>query len=246
MKLNYIGKCLLIDESGERVLVLGDLHLGYEGSMRRSGVMIPVKLYEKCVKDFEEIISSLIVGGKVDKIICLGDLKHEFGYILDEEWREIEKFLKILQGKCKELIVIEGNHDKILFPILQKLNIVGNDYYSWKEFIFLHGDKDIKEIYDKDIKEIYDKQIKYWILGHGHPAITLYDEVKKENYKCFLIGRFRKQNIIIVPSFFPLIEGTDPRDYDLGFFWSFNFKNFDVKIVSDNLEVLDFGKLKDL
>ncbi len=238
MKIKYIGKCLLIEDCEERILVIGDLHLGYGGFLRSSGVMIPVKVYEKCVKDFEEIIDSSVVGGKVDKIICLGDLKHEFGAILYEEWRDIENFLKILQKKCKELIIIEGNHDKILFPILRKLDIEGKDYYLWKEFAFLHG--------DRDIEKIYNKFIKYWILGHGHPAVTLYDEFKKENYKCFLTGRFRKQKVIIVPSFFPLIEGTDPRDFELGFFWNFNFENFNVKIVGENLKLLDFGKLKDL
>ncbi len=238
VKFEYIGKCLFIEDSGEKILVIGDLHLGYAGALRTSGVMVPVKIYERCVKDFEEIINSSIVGGRVDKIVCLGDLKHEFGVILHEEWQEIENFLKLLQSKCKELIVIEGNHDKILFPILKKFGVEGSDYYLYKEFAFFHG--------DKDIEEIYDKKIKYWILGHGHPAITLYDDSKKENYKCFLIGQFRRWNVIIVPSFFPLIEGTDPRDYDLGFFWNFNLKNFEVNIVADNLKILDFGKLKDL
>lgn len=234
-KLEYIGKCLLIGESGERVLVIGDLHLGYGGALRASGVMVPVKIYERCVKDFNEVIEFT---GKVDKIICLGDLKHEFGTILYEEWQEIENFLKILQSKCKELIIIEGNHDKILFPILRKLGVVASDYYLWKDFAFFHG--------DKDVEGIYERGVKYWVLGHGHPAITLYDESKKENYKCFLVGPFRRNKIIVVPSFFPLIEGTDPRDFDLGFFWKFNFKNFNVKIVGDNLKVLDFGKLEEL
>jgi putative SbcD/Mre11-related phosphoesterase len=235
MKIEYKGKCLLIKESGERVLVMGDLHLGYEGAMRRSGVMIPVKLYEKCVKDFEELINNI---GKVEKIIILGDLKHEFGYILPEEWKNIVDFLKLLKSYCEELVIIEGNHDHILFPVLKKIGVVGLEIYFWKGFIFAHG--------DKDFGGLYDEKVKYWVFGHGHPAIKLIDNVKKESYKCFLSGAFKKKKVILVPSFFPLIMGTDARDFDLGYPFEFKIEKFDVIVVENNIKSLNFGKLRDI
>ncbi|MEK6836655.1 MAG: metallophosphoesterase, partial [Nanoarchaeota archaeon] len=109
MKIDYIGKCLLIEEKGERVLVIGDLHLGYEGAMRASGVMIPVKLYNKCIADFDLIIFK--VGGFVENIVILGDIKHEFGFILNDEWNLIVKFIEYVRAKCSKLVIIEGNHD---------------------------------------------------------------------------------------------------------------------------------------
>ena len=54
----------------------------------------------------------------------------------------------------------------------------------------------------------------------------------------------KKKEVIIVPSFFPLIEGTDAREFDLRFAWEFDLMNFEVKVVSSNLKVLDFGKLR--
>ena len=235
VKIKYVGKCLLLEKNGERVLVIGDLHLGYEGAMRASGFMIPVKLYEKCVKDFEEIINSV---GRVDKIVVLGDLKHEFGFILQDEWREIVSFLEHLKKKCKEIIVIEGNHDSILFPILKKMEIIGVEYYLWRGFIFAHG--------DKEIINMFDKEVKYWILGHGHPAVNLSDGITRESFKCFLTGSYRRKKIILVPSFFPLSVGTDAREFDLGYASKFNLNNFKACIVGENLEVLEFGKLKEL
>jgi putative SbcD/Mre11-related phosphoesterase len=235
MKIEYKGKCLLIEESGKRVLVMGDLHLGYEGSMRRSGVMIPIKLYDKCVKNFMEVIENT---KRVDKIVVLGDLKHEFGYILHEEWENITDFLKLLKEYCEELVIIEGNHDPILFPVLKKIGAVGVEHYIWKEFIFTHG--------DKDFPELYDKKIRFWVLGHGHPAINLTDGVKRENYKCFLAGEFKKKKVILVPSFFPLIMGTDARDFDLGYPFDFKLEKFKVIIVEDNLNSLKFGKLRNI
>ena len=105
-------------------------------------------------------------------------------------------------------------------------------------------------------------------MGHGHPAVSLSEGVKKEKYKCFLVGKYSKagngkRDVIIVLSFFPLVEGTDPRDvanrssqtfgsrgepsgFDMGFAWKFNLNNFDVKFVGKGLEVLDFGRLSDI
>lgn len=237
LKIEYIGKCLLMTaENGERILVIGDLHLGYEGAMRASGVMIPVKLYDKCVADFDLIINC--AEGFVDNIVILGDVKHEFGFILDDEWREIIKFIEHVRAKCNNLVVIEGNHDVILFPVLKKLGIAGVDYFIWKNAAFAHGDKKIREIERKDIK--------YWVIGHGHPALALYEGAKKEKYKCFLCGDYKEKGarkIIVVPSFFPLIEGTDAREFDLGLAWGFDLMKFRAYAVSDNLKVLDFGEI---
>ena len=52
-----------------------------------------------------------------------------------------------------------------------------------------------------------------------------------------------KREVIIVPSFFPLIEGTDARQFNLGFAWEFDLMNFEVMVVSSDLKVLGFGKL---
>ena len=104
--------------------------------------------------------------------------------------------------------------------------------------MFLHG--------DRDFKEVYDKKIKYWVVGHGHPAVRLSDGMKVEKYKCFLVGCFRKKKVIIVPSFFVGNEGSDPRENDLGLAWNFDLKSFNVVVVGENLEVFDFGKLRRL
>lgn len=232
MKIDFVGKCLLLTEKGERTLAIGDLHLGYEGAMRRSGVMIPVKLFEKSVADFDSIISKT---GELDNIVILGDLKHEFGFILPDEWKYIIKFIEYVKSKCNKLIVIEGNHDSILFPVLGKMGIEGRDYFVWNNVAFTHG--------DKEYTGMNDKEIDYWVLGHGHPAVSLYDGAKKEKYKCFLSGKYKSKKVIIVPSFFPLIEGTDAREFDMKFAWDFNLMKFKAFVVSDDLKVLDFGEL---
>lgn len=238
-KINYVGKCVLVEQENKegkhrkKILAIGDLHLGYGENMRMSGIMIPDRSYEDVVKDIDRIMNYI---GRVDEVILLGDIKHEFGRILDSEWREIKNFIDHLKEKCNKIIIVKGNHDKITEIVTKErgLNIV--DDYILNDIAFVHG--------DRDFPEIYDKNIKYWIMGHGHPAIRISDNVKEEKYKCFLTGKYKGKEIIILPSFFSMNEGTDVRDFDLGMAWPFDLMRFNVKVVGENLEVLDFGTLR--
>ena len=237
MKISYLGKCLLISENGKKILVVGDLHLGYEETLNQAGIFLTRKMFEEVIAYFELIFSRI---GKVDNIVLLGDIKHKFGDILRQEWNDVLRLFDYLQSKLNEdgkIIITKGNHDVILEPIAKKREFVEmKDYFVFKEIVFLHG--------DRDFVEIHDKKIKCWIMGHGHPAVKLSDGVKVEDYKCFLSGRFKNRGVIILPSFFEYSEGSDPRESDLKMGWDFNFNKFNVLVVGeDDLKVLDFGEL---
>jgi len=236
--ISYIGKCLYIEENKKKILVIGDLHLGYEEALNKSGVFVSRTMYNEMVKEIEEVLAKV---GDVDKIVLLGDVKHAFSGNLRQEWNDILRLIDNLKMKCKELVILKGNHDNYLANIASKSGISVEKFHIWKEYCFIHG--------DNDFEEIYDKRIKYWIMGHAHPAINLMDGVKREKFKCFLSGIYKDKEVIIVPSFFSLVEGSDVREWENeeGFLpWDFNFKKFNVKVVSENLEVLDFGKLKNI
>jgi len=189
-KVRYIGKCLLIQKGKERVLVIGDLHLGYEESLNRSGVFISRQMFDEIISDLSEVFGET---GKVEKIILIGDIKHDFGLISRQEWGDVGKFMKYIKPFCSEIVVIKGNHDVILAPIVKRLGLKLKDFYIWKEFCFVHG--------DEDYKQIWQKKVKWIVVGHGHPAIKLRAGVKTEKYKCFLVGKFHGKNMIVVPSF---------------------------------------------
>ena len=236
MEISYIGKCLLISEKGKKILIIGDLHLGYEEVLNQGGVFVTRKMFDEMIDYFNEVFDKI---GKMDKIILLGDVKHNFGGILKQEWNDVLELIDYLSEKIEkegEIVIVKGNHDTILAPILKRregIKLV--DYFIFEEIGFLHG--------DKDFKEIYDKKIKYWILGHGHPAVKIREGVKTEKYKCFLEGKFKGKKVFVVPSFFEYNDGCDPRDSNLGMAWNFDFMKFRVEVVGENLEVLDFGEL---
>ena len=238
VKIRYIGKCLLISCRGERVLVVGDLHLGYEEALNKSGVLVGRQMFDEMISDLNNVFGEV---GRVNKVVLLGDVKHDFGGISRQEWKDVNAILDYFSSMCKKVIVIKGNHDNILFPILKKRKIKLLGCYIWKGFAFVHGDEDYPEIWSKDVETI--------IVGHGHPAVRLVDSVKSEKYKCFLVGKFKWKKIIVLPSFIDFYVGSDPREGEMVVAWDVNWSNFDIKIVPEGgseLDALNFGKLKKL
>jgi len=234
-KYEFVDKALWFPV--EKILCISDLHIGYENSLNSAGVFLPRFQFEQILSDLKRIFEKT---GKVKEVIINGDLKHEFGRISEQEWNETLKVLRFLQENSEKIVIVKGNHDKSLEPIVRRMEIELEDFYVRGNTCFSHGERLIPECFDRKIERI--------VLGHRHPAVSIADKYKEERYKCFLVGKYRKKEVVILPSFFPLIEGSDivNSDSDLLFIPEEKLRNFDVYVVGDKLEVLKFGKLRDL
>lgn len=231
--ISFIGKCLLITEGKKKTLVLGDLHIGYEEYLNKSGVLVSREMFNEMKEYMKKVFERT---GDVNMVVLLGDIKHEFGKISKQEWKEISDFLDIVKEKCKKIVIVKGNHDAIIEPIARRKEVRVMKIYKEGENAFMHG--------DSELEGSYDSKIKRWIVGHGHPAVKLGTSVRKEKYKCFLVGKYKGRDVAIVPSFFSLSAGTDARENSLGLAWKFDLNKFRVYVVEDeSLDVLDFGKL---
>ena len=238
-KIKIIGPGLFIDD---KILVLSDFHFGYEEMLTKRGIMIPRFQY----KDIEDTLKRVLSEIKPEKIIITGDLKHEFGKLNNQEWREIRNTLDFLKTKCREIIVIKGNHDTALISILRKLNVKLEDKFVYKNFLTIHGDKEIK----------IPKAVDTIIIGHEHPAIKFYAVGRKESYKCFLITKYKEKTnlknklfgksktLIVLPSMNPLTEGTDLLNEK--YLSPFIKKAKGRVIIYHNNEHYDFGELSKL
>ncbi len=237
----FLSKTIFFPEKG--ILAVGDLHLGFEYKMQQSGVLIPEMQVEEIKKELKEIFNEIKEKNfKLKKIVFMGDIKHSFSY----EWKEKNYFKEILNFlreyvDDKNIILIKGNHDTIDYSFSDRLK----DYFIDGEIAFSHGHEAFPEIFDKKIKTI--------VIGHLHPSIILSDEqnIKREKYKCFLVGKFKKKEIIILPSFLATIEGTtingikdEYEDY-FSIIPKKNLVNFETFVVGEK-EVYDFGKIKKL
>jgi uncharacterized protein len=237
----FIGKTLFFPEKG--ILAIGDLHLGFEYQLQQSGLIVPERqvkeIKEELTKIFEEIKEKKY---KIKKIVFLGDIKHSFSYQWKEKnyFKEIIEFLKDYVSE-KDILLIKGNHDTIDYSFSDKLK----DYFIKESIAFTHG-----HIF---FPEVFEDKIKMVVMGHLHPSILLSDKqgIKREKYKCFLVGKYKKKEIIILPSFLGTIEGTTvntiPDNYEdyFSIIPKKDLLNFDVYIVGEK-ETYDFGKIKKL
>jgi len=216
----------------EKILILADFHIGLEESLNKQGYLIPINQF----KDIEKRLNSILKKVKPKLIIINGDIKHEFHTISETEWRNTLKILDILTKKAN-VILLKGNHDTILGPIANKRNIIIQDYYKINNIYICHGNKIPENIDFSTSKTI--------IIAHEHPAISISNKIRKETYKCFLLGKFKNKTLIVQPSFNLTTEGTDIlREKLLSPFLKQDLNNFKVFIVQD--KIYNFGKIKDL
>jgi putative SbcD/Mre11-related phosphoesterase len=243
-RYEFIGKTVFFPKEG--ILAVGDLHLGYEKSLKSRGLELPLNQFNEMQAELEKTINNIKARyGKIQQIVFLGDIKHHFNYLASEknEINQLINFLKKYVENENKIIFIRGNHEK------NEKSERYLDYYIFKDIAFIHGNRDFFEIFDKKINLIF--------MGHIHPSVTLADKmsIKKEKYKCFLSGRYRKKEIIILPSFLSITEGVSAnefsdeiaRGYDFSIIPQKELENFEVYIIQEIGEnALDFGKLKDL
>jgi len=217
--------------SKEKTLVVGDFHLGYEEYLHQKGVLLPKMQAKQIHQQLQEILKKV----HPKTIIINGDLKHEFGRVLRQEWKEVLILIDFLLRNCPELVLIRGNHDMILGPIAEKRNIKVVQEYQIGNTLITHGDKLIE----------LTSKVKRIIIGHEHPAISLKDKSKVEKFKCFLKGRWNRKELIVMPSFNPLLEGTDILKEKLLSPFLEDLSRFEVIIVSET-EAYHFGQVKNL
>ncbi len=127
MKYEFVWKALYFPE--EKIVAISDLHIGYEESLSSQGIFVPRRQFEETMKDLKEIFEKI---GKVKEVVIVGDLKHEFGKISSQEWRETRQVLDFLREKAGRVVLIKGNHDKTLGTIDQREDIEIIEKYKKK------------------------------------------------------------------------------------------------------------------
>lgn len=197
---------LLLAEGEERVLVAADLHLGLEHELWLGGVSIPSQT-EKNLARLLNYLDEI----KPDRLLLLGDIKHNVPRTSWQEKREIPEFLHRL---CDRAVVeiVPGNHDSNLADMVP----LGARVRSSSGFVldgvgYFHGHT------WPDEKVVRAKSL---VAGHLHPAIRLSDPLGHSSSrfvwaKTRLLGRAvqehygfsRDSEIIIAPAFNHLCGG---------------------------------------
>lgn len=154
---------LLLRHRGERAVVIGDLHIGWEVTLSQQGIHIP----SQTGKMLQRLLA-IIEKEHPSRIIMLGDVKHSVTGVELEEWRDVPDFFEALLKKVTSIQVILGNHDGNLEPLTpSKVELIPTSGMAlWGRFGLLHG-------HAWPTPEILGCETL--ILGHLHPAVTLRD-----------------------------------------------------------------------
>jgi len=220
--------------SSADALIVSDFHIGYEEMMTSRGTLIPRFQFVDILKRLDGILAQ--IKKPLKHIIINGDLKHEFGSISVQEWRELLKLFDYLALKTEHIVIVKGNHDVKLEPIARKRTISIVDNFKIGDILITHGDAIDADALDKKMKTV--------IIGHEHPALGLRDKNRYEKFKCFLMGTWKRKTLIVQPSFNPLVEGTDVRRENILSPYISSIGQFDAFVVAET--ILPFGKLRDV
>lgn len=252
-----------------KTLIISDIHIGYEESLNRQGILVPRVFFKETMKRLAKSIDAIKnteiknkkpEHKKFDAVILNGDLKDEFGRISETEWRHALRFFDYLATITKRIVIVKGNHDVAIGPLARKRNIELADFY-----FFEIKRPPLKDIHYKKFKNNSIEPLKILvihgdslpsksclkkadliIIGHVHPAVQIRDAVRAETFKCYLVGRFRNKTLIVQPSANVATEGSNvlQERSKSPFLTDAFLRSCDVYIVGD--KIYPFGKLRRL
>jgi putative SbcD/Mre11-related phosphoesterase len=208
---------LLLVEGKQRILVAADLHLGLEYELWLGGVSIPSQT-EMILKRLLGYLAEI----KPDRLLLLGDIKHNVPRTSWLEKKEIPVFLRSLSAAVN-VEIIPGNHDGNLADMVPSgVRVRSSSGYVLDGVGYFHGHTwPDEKIMQADLV----------VAGHLHPAIRLRDPLANSpTLPVWARGRFSPQavkehyglscepKIIIAPAFNHLCGGLplnepceDPR-----------------------------------
>ena len=191
--------------SGERVLAVADLHLGYAWAHRLSGQLMPITPANDTLARLQELQRDY----EPRAIIVLGDIVHRAMAlkVLEEEIRELFQTL----SPSSQLVFLAGNHDRNLQNVLDQwsLSIQLAPSRLVGGHLLVHGDEALSSLEANETPPTGTRDRRI-VMGHEHPAISIGDGVTtSEKCPCFLVS----ESVIVLPAFSRWAAGTNIRAY---------------------------------
>ncbi len=211
----------------EDMVVLSDLHIGFEEVMAQKGLILPKLQKNRITNVLEKNFDKF----SPKRILIDGDFKHEFSRNVRQEWDEITDIIDLIKSRS-ELIAVRGNHDNYLKNILSKYSITLHNQYITKNFTFLHGDKRM------DWKGVL-------VMGHEHPSIKIRDSIGGLlNLPVFMYNK----NVIVLPSPSIYSSGSDILGNEIisPMLSNFNIDEMDCFAIDEKIGILEMGKIKEI
>ena len=143
-------------------LVVADVHIGLEDALRKSGINVPSQT-EKMKKKIDVLIKKT----KPEKLVFLGDIKHQVPGVSWQELKEVPEFFEYFSKKIETHIVL-GNHDSEMPVLVENVQIHPTEGFRLEDAYIMHGHAWPKNSFLKS---------KYLIISHTHPLIQIKDKI---------------------------------------------------------------------
>jgi len=194
-------------------LVVADIHIGIEHELSLSGIHIPTQIQRRTDR-----ILRYLEDTKADRVILLGDIKHNVPRTSTREREDIPHFLRSVAEHAM-IDIVPGNHDSGLAYLIPwgedlRINLHRSKGFVLENIGFMHGHTwPALDLLSSD----------YVVMGHLHPSIRLVDplghlssqpvwirtrfveQVLRERYPD--LERFINPRVIIMPAFNELAGG---------------------------------------
>ncbi len=153
---------LLLRTKDQRVLVVADLHIGWEVALAQEGVYIPSQ-----TPKIQEKLEKIIKIAKPTRLVILGDVKHTVAKIELREWRDVPVLFETLERSVPQIQVVPGNHDGNLEPLLpETVTLLPAGGVKIGDIGFFHG-------HAWPAPELLG--CKTLVMGHIHPIVAFRD-----------------------------------------------------------------------
>jgi len=144
------------------MLIISDLHVGWEMALSSKGIHVPSQMPKLLAR-----LLNLLSEYKPDRLLILGDVKHTIATAEIGEWHDIPDLFNELKTKVREILVIRGNHDGNLEPLLpDSVDLLPATGFAFGEAGFFHG-------HQWPTPSIL--QCRSLVMGHVHPVVAFRD-----------------------------------------------------------------------
>ncbi len=164
-------------EGPETVLCVGDLHIGIEADLRYRGIVMPSQTHR-----MESELKELVEG--VDRLIIIGDVKHQVPGSTKQEHMEVPRFFNSLLNHYPRIDLVKGNHDTDIERMLpSRVTVHDQGGMVLDDVGFVHG-------HAWPSTEVMSSRLL--VMGHNHPVVIFEDGLHHNQVeRCWVRCRFK-------------------------------------------------------
>lgn len=190
--LPIAGEAVLIAEGTHKVMVVADVHLGIEYELWLGGANVPSQTGK-----LQNRLLALMKAHEPDRLVMLGDLKHNVPRTSWQERIEVPDFINVL-SQIVEVTLVPGNHDTGLWDLAQGAEVCEPEGVLIDGVGYFHG-------HTWPSPEVLSA--KRLVTAHLHPAVRLVDPLGASRSERVWVRAFlneHKKEIVVMPAFNPL------------------------------------------